>query len=313
MGCIHKNEIICREMNDKPKDDPEHNSKNNVGVDDQNNSKNNKKNQNEENKIKSSEQKKDQGSIANISSNELSEISSNNNKNINDKDLNSSLISDEKFSSKYKIISEIKNENLNKNIKEYKIQSKTDPSIFRVMRKILKTHKNEEKQIITEYQWLQTLDHKHITKLYGCYLTDNNCYLVSEFFPEGSLEDKLKWSIHYTESQIRYLAFQLFGVIKYLNKKNFMHTDIKPKNIMISEIIKNDIDEDLYNIKLSEFSSYDDVNSNNNNLPYYTAPEVFDKKYDSTCDVWSVGVIMYQMYYGELPFGGDTQNEKINC
>ena len=65
---------------------------------------------------------------------------------------------------------------------------------------------------------------------------------------------------------------------------------------MISEIIKNNKEEDIYNIKLSEFSSYDDINSNNSNsLPYYTASGIFDKKYDSTCDVCSVGVIMYQM------------------
>ena len=99
------------------------------------------------------------------------------------------------------------------------------------MRKILKIHKKEEQQIITEYQWLQTLNLKHITKLYGCYLTDNNCYLVSEYFPGGPLEDKSKWSVHYSHSEIRYLEFQLFGVIKYLNQKNIMHTDIKPKNI----------------------------------------------------------------------------------
>ena len=69
-----------------------------------------------------------------------------------------------------------------------------------------------------------------------------------------------------------------------------MHTDIKPKNIMINETIKNNKEEDIYNIKLSEFSSYGDVNFNNrDSLTYYTAPEIFDKKYDSTCDVWSVG------------------------
>ena len=59
---------------------------------------------------------------------------------------------------------------------------------------------------------------------------------------------------------------------------------------MMNETIKNNKEEDIYNIKLSEFSSYVDVNSNNrNSLTYYTAPEIFDKKCDSTCDVWSVG------------------------
>ena len=132
-----------------------------------------------------------------------------------------------------------------------------------------------------------------------------------DYCKEGSLETKLKWSIKYSENQIKYLAFQLFSAVQYLNQNNYMHTDIKPINILIDEIVKNDKDEDLFNIKLLNFGSYgESIESNNlNSLPYYIAPEIIDSKYDVTSDIWSIGVIIYQMFYGEVPFGGENIRE----
>ena len=123
----------------------------------------------------------------------------------------------------------------------------------------------------------------------------------------------MKWSIKYSESQIKYLAFQLFEAIQYLNRNKLIHTDIKPINILIDEIVKNENDEDLFNIKLLNLDSYGESievsNISNVMMPYYIAPEVIDNKEKITSDIWSVGVIIYQMFYGEVPFNGDNLKE----
>ncbi len=227
----------------------------------------------------------------------------------------SSLISNDYFNNKYKLIGEISNQ---QNIEEFKIQLKSNPSIYRCMRKIKKnsTQKQnmeiEDKSVYEEVNLLKGINHKHICKLYECITTPNDYFLIMDYCKEGNLENKLKWSIKYSENQIKYLAFQLFSAVQYLNQNNYMHTDIKPINILIDEIIKNEKDEDLFNVKLLNFGSYGEnieTNNNMNMLPYYVAPEIIDNKFDVTSDVWSIGVIIYQMFYGEVPFGGESINE----
>ena len=80
--------------------------------------------------------------------------------------------------------------------------------------------------------------------------------------------------------------YQLLKAIKYLNKNNFIHTDIKPENILISEkIIINK--EELFKVKLVDFGNANSLqNPESKNLPYYVAPEVIDRKFNEKCDIW---------------------------
>ena len=254
--------------------------------------------------------------VNNNSNNSGSNVTSNNKINnfqIKDNTI-SSLISNDYFNNKYKLIGEIDNQ---ENIEEYKIQLKSNPSIYRAMRKIKKNFskkqnmKNEDNTVYEEVKLLKSINHNHICKLYECITTPNEYFLIMDYCKEGNLETKLRWSIKYSENQIKYLAFQLFSAVQYLNQNNYMHTDIKPINILINEIVKNDKDEDLFNIKLLNFGSYgESMEINNiNSLPYYIAPEIIDNKYDVTSDIWSIGVIIYQMFYGEVPFGGENIRE----
>ena len=186
---------------------------------------------------------------------------------------------------------------------------------MRNIKKNLSKNKNnndaDDNSVLEEVNLLKGINHKHICQLYECITTVDSYFLIMDFCKEGNLENKLKLPIKYSEDQIKYLAYQIFSAVQYLNKNNYMHTDIKPVNILIDEIIKNENDEDLFNIKLLNFGSYGEIESNNNvnTLPYYIAPEVINNKYDVTSDVWSIGVIIYQMFYGEVPFGGDNINE----
>ena len=308
MGCIHKSEIIKSEVSHQL--NPEELFKQSIK---------------EENIQKVNSLKIPININKNVKSNNLFYVNSNNsgsnvtsnNKlfSVQNKDNTiNSLLSNDYFNSKYTIIGEINNQ---QTIEEFKIQLKSNPSEYRCMRKIKKISseklhsESEDNFVFEQINLLKGIDHKHICKIYDCINTTNNYFLIMDYCKEGNLDSKLKWSIKYSESQIKYLAFQLFGAIKYLNEKKLIHTDIKPTNILIDEIIKNDNGEDLFKIKLLNLDSYgENLDNNNTNIfPYYIAPEVIDNNEKVTSDIWSVGVIIYQMFYGEVPFGGDNLNE----
>ena len=304
MGCIHRHEIIKSDISHQYSQDEIFKQ----SFKEDNIPKLNSINNNKSNNL---------FYVNNNSNNSGSNVTSNNKLNsgqVKDNTI-SSLISNDYFNNKYKLIGEISNQ---QNIEEFKIQLKSNPSIYRCMRKIKKnsTQKQnmeiEDKSVYEEVNLLKGINHKHICKLYECITTPNDYFLIMDYCKEGNLENKLKWSIKYSENQIKYLAFQLFSAVQYLNQNNYMHTDIKPINILIDEIIKNEKDEDLFNVKLLNFGSYGEnieTNNNMNMLPYYVAPEIIDNKFDVTSDVWSIGVIIYQMFYGEVPFGGESINE----
>ena len=306
MGCIHKHEIIKSEISQPLS--KEDNSKQSIKeeiIPKMNSLKISNNNNNKSNNL-----------FYVNSNNSGSNVTSNNKiNNYQSKDNTiSSLISNDYFNNKYNLIGELSNQ---QNTEEFKIQLKSNPGIFRCMRKIKKISSKkqnidiEDNSVFEEVNILKEINHKHICQLYECITTPNDYFLIMDYCKEGNLENKLKWSIKYSENQVKYLAFQLFEAVQYLNKNNYMHTDIKPINILIDEIIKNDNDEDLFNIKLLNFGSYGEIENynNSNSLPYYIAPEVIDNKYDITTDVWSIGVIIYQMFYGEMPFGGDNISE----
>ena len=98
---------------------------------------------------------------------------------------------------------------------------------------------------------------------------------------------------------------KLFGALNHMHSQGVVHRDIKPENIMLS---KSD------ELKLIDFGLSKRQQGNKKlktiaGTPYYMAPEVLDGQYDSKCDCWSLGVLLYVFMSGYLPFQGENRNE----
>lgn len=97
------------------------------------------------------------------------------------------------------------------------------------------------------------------------------------------------------------MMMKLLKAVNHCHSQNIAHRDIKPENILITE------DNDL---KLIDFGLSKQVKNKKMKTivgtPYYIAPEVLQGKYGLKCDVWSLGVIMYILLSGYLPFGGSN-------
>ena len=226
-------------------------------------------------------------------------------------EINSSKKKKKKFEDEYKILEELL---ISKKVKIYKVQSKKDRLTCRMMHSIQKTsfcNLNDDKIMSKEFELLSKLSHPNIIKLFTFYTTDINFNIISEYFKEGTLDTKIRKHKIFTENQAKHVCSQLLNVVKYLNENNLVHTDITPDIIYIQEIV-NEKNKELYNIKILQFGSSTINIHNSNNSLYYTSPELLNNKYHKTSDIWSIGIILYQMIYDDLPFKGYKEDEIIN-
>ena len=174
---------------------------------------------------------------------------------------------------------------------------------------------DNELEIINEINILMKMDHPNIVKIFGFYITSNYYYLITEYCEGGSLYELIVQNNGpFTEIQASYIMHQLFSVVNYCHKMKIIHRDLKPENILIN---KND--NGFVQIKVCDFGTSlmfnrGDIQDELVGSIYYIAPEVLKKKYNSKCDLWSCGVIMYILLTGVPPYGGSNNRviiEKI--
>jgi serine/threonine protein kinase len=226
---------------------------------------------------------------------------------INDINLNNLIDKDIKFENQYKIINE---ENYESFFHTFKIQLINDNSSKEEFRSMIKIEKDifgeyaSDKKIAEEVSLLSHLDSKYIIKVFECFISNKRYYLITDYCQYGSLNEKLRNGNLYNENQIRYLVLQIFKAVQYLTLKNFLHIEISPEKILINNIKKDSHGNELYDIKLLDFFSPSKNNvllDNKTSFFCYLAPEVVEQKYSPTCDIWSIGIIIFQMFFGDLP------------
>ena len=304
MGCVQSGDVIKIDNNqDNKEENDNYINKSNNEIYDRgktNISTNKFSNQNEE------ERKNINNNNNNNNNNNVS--NSNNNERNNDNNLNIEI---NDIKSKYNILDQIYQNEISI---DYKIQLKSNPNIYQILKVISKDKIGRaipEEKIINEIKILNSLKHKNIIQVYESFYDSNNYYVITEFCEFGTLNSIIKKKLN--ENQLKYIIYQLLNAVDFLSKQNFVHTDIKPNNIYIHKIFKYK-NENYYNIKLLDFASSSNIHNNqneNSNLPYYVSPEIFDQNYNYKCDIWSIGVILYEMLFGYIPFHGYNYNDLL--
>ncbi|KAM6448403.1 hormonally up-regulated neu tumor-associated kinase isoform 1-T1 [Liasis olivaceus] len=158
------------------------------------------------------------------------------------------------------------------------------------------------KNLRREGQIQQMIRHPNIAQLLDILETENSYYLVMELCPGGNLMHKIYEKKRLEEHEARKYIRQLILAVEHLHRAGVVHRDLKIENLLL--------DEDN-NIKLIDFGlsncasilGYTDPFSTQCGSPAYAAPELLArKKYGPKIDVWSIGVNMYAMLTGTLPF-----------
>ena len=164
--------------------------------------------------------------------------------------------------------------------------------------------------IKNEIKILKQLDHPNILKILQFHLTSDKFYIITDYCPEGELFNEIDKKNIFSERETSFIIYQILSAIRYCHKMRVVHRDIKPENIMIMGREQNG----LLQVKLIDFGTAKLFSEGQKNKAlvgssYYIAPEVIRGKYDESCDLWSIGVIMYIMLMGTPPFYGEDDDE----
>ncbi|XP_037679637.1 serine/threonine-protein kinase MARK2-like [Choloepus didactylus] len=172
--------------------------------------------------------------------------------------------------------------------------------------------KNEQnssglQKLSREVAIMKGLNHPNIVQLYEVMETEKALCIVMEYASGGELFEHLVVHGSMTEKEARDKFRQIVSAVQYCHQKYVVHRDLKLENLLL--------DADM-NIKISDFGFSNELRFGEKlhtfcGSPPYAAPELFQgQEYDGQAvDVWSLGVILYTMVTGSLPFVGEDLKE----
>ncbi|KAK8543401.1 hypothetical protein V6N13_136087 [Hibiscus sabdariffa] len=173
---------------------------------------------------------------------------------------------------------------------------------------------------IREYNIHKTLVHHHIVRLWDIFEIDQNTFCtVLEYCSGKDLDAVLKATPVLPEKEARIIIVQIFQGLVYLNKRaqKIIHYDLKPGNVLFDELgVAKVTDFGLSKIVEDDVGSQGmELTSQGAGTYWYLPPECFELSrtplISSKVDVWSSGVLLYQMLFGRRPFGHDQTQERI--
>lgn len=150
----------------------------------------------------------------------------------------------------------------------------------------------------------------NIVQLYEVFEEHSYCYLVTELMPGGELFDRIIEKKTFSEKEARNAIRCVLEALQYMHERRVAHRDLKPENLLLKD------PKGLVPVKLADFGFAKSIEKKNGcrtlcGTPGYLAPEILERfpAYDVKCDVWSVGVILFLLLGGYLPFDDEDEDK----
>jgi eukaryotic-like serine/threonine-protein kinase len=164
-------------------------------------------------------------------------------------------------------------------------------------------------RFLQEYEIVAGLNHKNIVRIYDLGVADDHAYIAMEHFPAGDLRERMKRPLA-PLTALRFLE-QIARALEAIHSVGVLHRDLKPANVML----RPDGTLSLIDFGLAK-ANEDDISLTGTReifgTPYYMSPEQGHAEIiDARSDLYSLGVVFYEMLIGRKPFNGATAMEVI--
>ena len=166
-------------------------------------------------------------------------------------------------------------------------------------------------QFYMEIETLRSLKHPNIIQLFDVYISEEKIYIIMELMTGGELFDYVVQKGTLTEEEASRIVRMVTSALVYMHSKNVIHRDLKPENLLLSHKPRSshDIEVKIIDFGLSKIMpETNTVASSFLGTRGYLAPEMIQRRdYTKSVDAWALGVIVFVLLCGCLPFDDDCQ------
>jgi len=165
--------------------------------------------------------------------------------------------------------------------------------------------REKKEELETECEIFLAMDHPHVARLADVYESEDQLNLVMECMTGGELFQRVVQRKRFSERDAAEAAHQMLLAVNYIHSHGICHRDIKLENFLYEA-------EGSNHLKLIDFG-FSKVNPPNHKMALscgtlaYVAPEVLNHSYTSQCDMWSLGVTIFIVLFGYMPFAGSEE------
>eukprot|EP00429_Kryptoperidinium_foliaceum_P072812 CAMPEP_0176051412 /NCGR_PEP_ID=MMETSP0120_2-20121206/25560_1 /TAXON_ID=160619 /ORGANISM="Kryptoperidinium foliaceum, Strain CCMP 1326" /LENGTH=510 /DNA_ID=CAMNT_0017384853 /DNA_START=21 /DNA_END=1553 /DNA_ORIENTATION=- len=180
----------------------------------------------------------------------------------------------------------------------------------RAVKTVRKGRPSQVQGLRKEISTMCVMDHPNIIKLFETFEDSRCIHLVMELASGGELFDRIVEAHHFCERQAAVIMRQVLRAVNHMHDRDVAHRDLKPENFLFAT--KAPVEENT--LKLIDFGAAchcapEQVLTSRVGTLLYMSPQVLAGRYGRTCDMWSVGVVMYILLGGRPPIRGSSDRE----